>query len=81
MPRQRNHGLRKICGCRPAAWPKCPHTWHINFKPRGGPHYRLSLDVECGRHIDSKTEAEKVATTIKAAIVAGTFEKAADRLA
>jgi len=41
----------------------------------------LSLDAELGRHIGSKTEAEAEAAKIRAAILAGTFERAADRLA
>ena len=77
----RNNGLRKICACRRASWPKCPHAWHFNFKVRGGPPYRFSLDAELGRHIDSKTEAEREATKLRAAILAGTFERAVDRRA
>jgi integrase len=77
----RNNGLRKICGCRKANWTRCAHAWHFNFKPRSGPPFRFSLDAELGRHIDSKTEAEKEATNIRAAILAGTFERAADRVA
>jgi integrase len=77
----RNNGLRKICGCRRANWPRCAHAWHFNFKPRGGPPYRFSLDAEVGRHIDSKTEAENEATNIRSAILAGAFERSADRRA
>jgi integrase len=47
--------------------------WFLNFKPRGGPPYRLSLDRELGRRVESKSEAEAAATTIRAAILAGTF--------
>ena len=50
----------------------------MNFKVRGGPSYRFSLDTEVGRHIASKTEAEKEATHIRAAILAGTFRRRAD---
>ena len=76
-PRQRNHGLRKVCGCRRGNWPKCPHSWYFNFKPKGGPPYRFSLDAELGRHLDTKTDAEHEATTIRAAILAGTFRRSA----
>ena len=31
----RNENLRKVCGCRRSQWPKCPHSWFINFKPAG----------------------------------------------
>jgi integrase len=37
--------------------------------------------VELGRHVDSKTAAENEAIRIKSAILAGTFERAADRWA
>jgi hypothetical protein len=77
----RNNGLRKICGCRKTNWTRCAHAWHFNFKPRSGPPFRFSLDAELGRHIDNKTEAEKEATNIRAAILASTFERASDRRA
>ena len=78
--RHRN-GVKKRCRCGPRAWPKCAHEWQLDYKPRGGVRYRFSLDAELGRHIDSKTEAEKLATDIRAAINAGTFERAAERRA
>jgi integrase len=62
-------------------WPKCPHNWYFNFKPKGGPHYRFCLDGEIGRHLESKSEAENESTRIRAAILAGTFERAADKRA
>ena len=71
--RRRNGGLRKRCGCPRKTWTKCPHSWHFNLKVRGGPHYRICLDREVGKHIDSKAEAVKVAADIRAAILAGTF--------
>ena len=76
-PRGRNFGLRKVCDCGRSRWAKCVHAWNFNFKPRGGPPYRFSLDAELGRHISSKTEAEHEATRIKAAILAGTFRRVA----
>lgn len=71
--RQRNNGLRKICGCPRRTWAKCPHGWHLNFKPRSGPAYRLSIDRYLGRHVDSKTEAETAADNIRQAIRDGVF--------
>jgi hypothetical protein len=71
--RRRNHGLRKRCGCPRKVWPKCPHSWHFNYKPRGGKPYRISLDRELRRHIDSKTEAQKEAARIRVEIDGGTF--------
>jgi len=75
--RHRNNGLRKRCRCKRKNWPNCRHSWSLNFKPRGGPHYQLSMDRELGRHIDSKSEAETEATHIRAAILAGTFRVSA----
>jgi integrase len=72
--RHRNHGVRKVCRCQRRKWPKCAHGWYLNYQPRGGPNYRLSLDVYAGKHIESKTEAVKLANAIKAAIDAGTFK-------
>ena len=65
----------EICACSRLEWSKCGHAWHVNFKPAGGPSYRLSLDREFGRHIDSKTEAAR----IKADILAGRFGQPAAR--
>jgi integrase len=45
----------------------------MNYKPKRGLAYRLSLDRELGRHIDSKTAAEKEAAKIRVAIDEGTF--------
>jgi hypothetical protein len=57
IKRQRNHGVRKVCGCGRAKWPKCRHSWDLNFKPKGqAAHYRLSLDRVIGRHIETKIE-------------------------
>ena len=70
MPRQRNHGIRKRCGCPRTKWPKCSHGWHFNFRWKGVNH-RLSLDRECGRHVESKTEAQREAERIRLAIRGG----------
>ena len=59
--RHQNRGLRKICDCPRRSWAKCPHSWHFNFKPKGGPSYRFSIDSELDRHIESKSEAEEIA--------------------
>jgi integrase len=79
LPRARtrhsNRGLRKICGCPRRTWAKCPHSWHFNFKPKGGPGYRFSVDSEAGEHIASKTEAEGLADGWRSAIRAGTFRR------
>ena len=68
--RHRNQGLRKRCGCLPKKWSKCTHTWHFNFQWKGA-NYRLSLDRECGRHIETKTEAEAQADRLRLAIREG----------
>ncbi len=76
--RHRNHGLRKRCRCPRKAWPKCPHSWQLTYKPKGGPHYQLSLDRELGRHIKDKTEAIEEAERIRLAIREGRFRPARD---
>jgi hypothetical protein len=75
MKRHRNGGLRKLCDCPRRTWAKCPHSWYLNFKPKDGPSYRLSLDRECDRHIESRTEAETEADRIRREIRAGTFRQ------
>jgi Phage integrase SAM-like domain len=77
--RHRNAGLRKLCDCSRRNWPKCAHSWYFNFKPRGGKAWRFSLDAEVGKHVASKTDAEKIAGDIRTAINAGTYIRAADR--
>jgi integrase len=79
--RQRNGGLRKVCGCPRRQWAKCLHSWYLNFKPRHGQGFRFSLDAELGTHIASKTKAEEEAEKIRAAIRKGTYTRAADRIA
>src|SRR5439155_24955318 len=79
MPKHRNGGIRKRCPCHRRNWAKCPHGWHLNYRPKGGPDYRLSLDREVGRHIDSKTEAQAEAERIRTEIRSGTFRRRDDR--
>jgi len=74
-----NNGLRKVCDCPRRQWAKCSHGWHFNFKPRGGPSYRLSLDKHLGQHIDNKTDAETEAEKIRIAIKEGRFGQPAPR--
>jgi integrase len=45
----------------------------MNYKVKGGRHYRLSLDRYLKRHIATKDEAQREARQIMAAIDAGTF--------
>jgi integrase len=73
--RNRNGGIRKRCGCPAKAWTKCSHPWHFNFK-WAGVHYRLSLDREAGRRIDSKSEAQAEADRIRTMIRNGAFRAA-----
>jgi integrase len=75
----RNDGLRKRCDCPRAKWPKCAHDWHFNFKPRGGPAFRFSLDREVGRRLTSKEEADREADALRVQIRAGTFTRAHER--
>jgi integrase len=76
-PRAHGNGVRKVCDHSWRAWPKCPCAWYFSYKPRGGQRQRFSLDAELGRHIESKIEAENIATDIRSAINAGTFRRAA----
>jgi integrase len=73
--RHQNRGLRKICGCARRSWPKCSHSWHFNFKLKGGHAYRFSIDSEVGKHIAAKGEAEDIASDFRKAIKAGTFRR------
>ena len=70
--RHRNNGLRKRCGCPRQKWPKCQHGWHFNFRWKGVNH-RLSLDRECGRHIETNPEATTEAERIRIAIREGRY--------
>lgn len=74
--RNQNRRLRKICDCPRRKWAKCPHSWHFNFKPKGAPGYRFSVDSEAGKHIEPKGEAEALADNWRTAIRAGTFRRA-----
>jgi integrase len=81
-PRPYAKNVKKVCGCKRSQLWKCPHSPHLSYKPRHSPkRWRLSLDVELGRHIGSRSEAEEAARQICAAIDNGTFERRADRIA
>jgi integrase len=81
MPRHANKGLRKLCDCARRNWPKCSHSWYFNFKPRGGPAHRFSLDKHFNRHVDSKSEAEELAGDLRKLIRAGKFGQPTPRQA
>lgn len=72
MSRHHNDGLQKICGCNRKDWPKCRHAWHLWYQWQGT-RFRVSLDRERGRAIESKTEAQAYADEIRGRIRAGTF--------
>src|SRR5262245_13085171 len=76
--RNQHRGIRKICKCARRGWAKCPHSWHFNFKPKGGPAYRFSVDMEAGKHIASKSDAENLAHDWRNQINAGTFRRRAE---
>jgi hypothetical protein len=68
MTRNRNDGIRKVCGCPRDKWPKCPHGWRMNFKWKGV-HHRYALDrLLAPRQVRSKTEAENEAERIRTEI-------------
>src|SRR5262245_54053400 len=72
--RHRNGGIRKVCGCPRSKWAKCEHSWHVNFKPKGGPSYRFSLDSYVGKHVKGRTEAQDETEKARIAIRAGEFK-------
>lgn len=72
MARTARHGLRKICGCKPAAWTKGAHPYHFAYK-WAGVRYRFSLDRVLPTPVRLKGDAEAAANQIRAAIQAGTF--------
>src|SRR5688500_15850696 len=73
--RHTNRGLRKICRCPRRSWAKCPHSWHLNFKPKGGQAFRFSVDSQAGKDIEGKTDAEALADGWRTAIRDGTFRR------
>ena len=73
--RQRNRGLRKVCGCSRRAWLKCEHSWYLNFRWRKGKHHRISLDKHANKHF-GKTEAHELAETLRTAIRNGEYPPA-----
>jgi integrase len=72
--RHQNHGLRKVCTCPRARWPRCRHSWRLNFKlpGPGQKHHRISLDQYAGKRL-TKAEADALADELRAAIRAGTY--------
>jgi hypothetical protein len=77
MVPSRNHGVRKVCACGKARWPKCAHSWYFNFTLAGGQAYRFSLDKHLGRRVVTKSEATAEAVSIRAAIREGRFQTGA----
>jgi integrase len=69
-----NHGLRKRCDCPRREWPRCSHSWHLNFAWRGT-HFRLSIDRETHKHVETKADALAAADHLRDAIRAGTFRQ------
>ncbi len=80
MGRLTNRGIRKVCSCSRQKWSKCRHPWHFNYKPKGGPAYRFSLDKHLGKHIDLKGDAEAEADRIRTAIRENRFQFGAPEL-
>src|SRR5262245_14501830 len=64
MSRQRNDGLRKICGCPRRHRAKCSHPWHFNFK-WNGEDYRFTLERQITRIVrDAKGKWKRDRTTL-----------------
>ena len=72
-----NQGIKKRCGCKPAAWTKCAHPWHFGFHHKGE-EYRFSLHVYAEKlpdYVMSKTEALGLRDAARNAIRAGKLQK------
>lgn len=78
MAKRKNGGVRKRCECERGKWAKCPHPWHLNFKWKET-HYRLSLDKDVGRRIESRGEAIQEAERIRTLIREGKFRLAEEQ--
>lgn len=76
--RQRNDGVFKRCECPRRGWAKCPHSWQFAYKWQGT-RYRVSLDRTLGRHVDSKTEAERESEELRLSIREGRFGQPSPR--
>ena len=76
--RERHHGIRKVCACARRVWPRCAHSWYLNYKPAGGPAYRFSVDVQAGKRIALKADAEALAERWREQIRLGTFRRVTD---
>jgi integrase len=66
MPRSPDH-LVKRCGCGKAAWPTCPHGYHLRYS-YGGREWRLSLDKE--RETPGGPMTVKEAITLRNKVIA-----------
>jgi integrase len=73
MKRQRQDGLRKICGCSLRQWARCEHTWYFSHKPKGKPRVRISIDRHKGEHVASLDDAKTIAAELRSAIASGTY--------
>src|SRR5689334_15175607 len=71
--RQRNDGLRKICGCTLRAWPRCEHAWYFSFKPKGGTRVRVSIDRYKGEHVALLEDAKTIAAELRTAVKNGMY--------
>ena len=76
--RHHNDGLRKICGCPRRQWRSAATRGTSASSGRAATTASVSTG-RLGRHVDSKTDAEREATTIKGDIRAGRFGQPAAR--
>jgi integrase len=73
-------GSVSLCEHPRRNWPKCGCSWHFNFKPKGGPSYRFSVDSEVGKHIEAKGDAEALADEWRSAIRTGKFRRRSEQI-
>lgn len=72
--RQRNDGLRKVCGCPRRNWPKCLHPWHFNMKWNGVSHQSRSTSTLADAS-SARAEARKQADLLRTKIRDGKFNQ------
>jgi integrase len=74
--------VKKRCRCGEARWTKCADPWYLKDFQHRGQRYAHSVtqwaSVVLAQTITTKTEAEDVADTMRAAIKAGTYVAAED---
>ena len=69
--RNQNRGIEKDLRLPTSHLGEVSHSWHFDFRPKGGPSFRFSVDSEAGKHIAAKGDAETFADAWRSAIRRG----------